>query len=225
MCAFSFADDAALFHQVMEKGCYAASCQTLFEGDGDVFVRDGILSGKEVGKAGFDFSLLCLNGLSERYLLYFEAAHFSQQSIVRTELYAFYTDIFSMIIAVLHLDVALQGEAEGADSWQRNGVALFEFVHHDALYGADGSLQFALWHQGGQSEAPALEVHDIYRLRTFQYGAKGFRVKLFIEFLLCLLLWQQSTFCNRKMYGHSCIVLVYSTKVVKISDSAKCLTR
>lgn len=45
LCAFTFANEASFFYETAEEPYNAIVCQCLFEGDGNVFVCDGVLPG------------------------------------------------------------------------------------------------------------------------------------------------------------------------------------
>ena len=142
--AFAFTNEAAFFDKAAQQRTNATIAQGLFEGDGDVFVRDGFFAGKQFNEACLDVCSFCLNCLTQRHLPDLEALRFLQQLTVGTEVQTIDADVFPVIAAVLHLDVALHGNSESADSGQCDRITLLELMNHDTLYGVERSQQFAL---------------------------------------------------------------------------------
>lgn len=133
LAAGADADEAAFADEALEEGTDAVGCEGPVEGEADILVRHGVVGGKESGEALVDVILFGLECLAIRDLADLKFLDFGQQLAVGLEVDACDMDITTVVVAVLHLDFAFEGEAEGADAGQVDGVALLQFVEHDAL--------------------------------------------------------------------------------------------
>ena len=133
LAAGADADEAAFADEAFEEGADAVGCEGPVEGEADILVGHGVVGGKEGGEALLDVILFCVESLAIRDLADLESLDFGQQLAVGLEVDACDMDITTVVVAVLHLDLAFEGEAEGADAGQVDGVALLQFVEHDAL--------------------------------------------------------------------------------------------
>ena len=143
LAAVADADEAAFADEALEEGADTVGREGQLEGITDVFVRDGLVVGKEGSEALVDVILFRVECLSEGYLADLEFLDFRQQLAVGLEVDADDVDIATVIVAVFHLDLAFEGEPEGADTWQVDGVAFLHFVEHDALQIAQSMYQFS----------------------------------------------------------------------------------
>ena len=133
LAAGADADEAAFADEAFEEGADAVGGEGPVEGEANIFVRHGVVGGKEGGEALLDVILFRVESLAIRDLADLESLDFGQQLAVGLEVDACDMDITTVVVAVLHLDLAFEGEAEGADAGQTDGVAFLQFVEHDAL--------------------------------------------------------------------------------------------
>ena len=130
--AVADADEAAFADEALEEAGDAVGREGQLEGEADVLVGDGLVVGEEGGEALLDVFVVGADGLAVGYLVDIESLDAGQQLAVGLEVDAGDVDIATVVVAVFHFDVALEGEAEGADAGERDGVALLHLVEHDA---------------------------------------------------------------------------------------------
>lgn len=133
LAAGADADEAAFADETLEEGADAVGREGPVEGEADILVRHGVVGGKESGEALVDVILFGLESLAIGHLADLESLDFGQQLAVGLEVDACDMDITTVVVAVLHLNLAFEGEAEGTDAGQVDGVAFLQFVEHDAL--------------------------------------------------------------------------------------------
>ena len=143
LAAVADADEAAFADEALEEAADAVGRERQLEGVADIFVRDGVVVGEESCETLVDLVVLGVEDLAVGGLVDRETLDLGQQLAVGLEVNAADVNIATVIVAVLHLDLALERETEGADAGQRDGIALLHFVEHDALQKIQRMCQFS----------------------------------------------------------------------------------
>ena len=68
LAAGADADEAAFADEALEEGTDAVGCEGPVESEADIFVRHGVVGGKEGGEALHDVVFFRVEGLAIRYL-------------------------------------------------------------------------------------------------------------------------------------------------------------
>ena len=199
-------DEATFANETLEEGGDATAGEGELESIGDVFVRDGFFLGKEGGKTLFHFFVLDIESHSVGHLVHFETSCLLQQLAVWLKEDVADAHVAAVveihIVAAFDGDVALQGETEGADAGQTDGVALLHLMQHHTPQRVQRTQQLALWLQGRQAEGTVLKLHGIHRASFLYLWPQAFQ-PLVIGGYVLLLVGQQSTFGNGKSYRHN----------------------
>lgn len=195
----AFTKEAAFADKALEERGDAVGREGPFKGEADILMGDGVALGEEGGEALVDVIGISVEGLAEWRLIDLEVLDFGEQFRVGLEVDVADVDVATVVIAVLYLNLAFDGEAEGADAWQRDGVALLHLVKHDALQVAQCVLQFACGQGGIQTEAAALKVNGIDGRSLLQP---------WLQTNLAFLGGRGCPLCNCESDGHLCDLLI-----------------
>lgn len=118
----TLADEATLAYELGEQTGDPIACQGLIKGSGNVMVSNRVAMSKKPSETRFYLRIIYMESLSKRYLLHTKPTHLRQQLAVGGELESVNVNASAVVIAILHLNVALQREAERAD--EREGYSI-----------------------------------------------------------------------------------------------------
>ncbi len=125
--------ESSFTHEALEKGRDAMGSERPLECVAYILVGDGVVVGKESGESLLYVGILSVEDLPKGFLTDRKILHSSQKVAVGLEVDACHVNVAAVIVAILHLYLALYGQTESAYSRQLNGVALLHLVEHDAL--------------------------------------------------------------------------------------------
>ena len=159
LAACALTAQTAFGDEAVEEVAEAVEREGAAKGIREVAARDGVLTGKEVGKGGIEVLLIDVGPHGQRVLIDFEATQGIQQPLIRREADAIDMDVAAHVAAVLHLYPTAKRQREGAESGQMDGRAVAHHVQQLIAHGVERSDHHTLPERTPFSVVP---IHEFF---------------------------------------------------------------